>query len=153
MSFADSFSYFITLVAIAIAPGPVVLMLLVRAASNDVKGATGFGVGFALGGVIIISGVCFGLGAWLTSAPIVFEYSKYVMIAYILWLARSIWKGGFDLNGSCETGAGTVISSMSAGLMTCFISPYMMLLFPLVLPEMLDITVIEMPSRNMPSST
>ena len=145
MSFADSFSYFITLVAIAIAPGPVVLMLLVRAASNDVKGATGFGVGFALGGVIIISGVCFGLGAWLTSAPIVFEYSKYVMIAYILWLARSIWKGGFDLNGSCETGAGTVISSMSAGLMTCFISPYMMLLFPLVLPEMLDITVIEMP--------
>lgn len=145
MTFAESLSYFITLVAIAIAPGPVVLMLMVRAASNDVKGATGFGLGFALGGVIIISAVCFGLSAWLTSAPIIFEYSKYVMIAYILWLARGIWKGGFDMSADCETVKGSVLSSMSAGLMTCFISPYMMVLFPLVLPEMLDISVIEMP--------
>ncbi|MCR9139792.1 MAG: LysE family transporter [Alphaproteobacteria bacterium] len=145
MTFADSLSYFITLVAIAIAPGPVVLMLMVRAASNDVKGATGFGLGFALGGVIIISAVCFGLSAWLTSAPLVFEYSKYVMIAYILWLARGTWKGGFDMNADCDAARGSVFCSLGAGLMSCFISPYMMVLFPLVLPEMMDIRVIEMP--------
>ena len=145
MSNADSLSYFITLVAIAIAPGPVVLMLLVRAASNDVKGAAGFGLGFATGGVIIISAVCFGLSAWLTSAPVIFEYSKYVMIAYILWLARGIWEGGFDLNADCETANGSIFGSMGAGLMTCFISPYMMVLFPLVLPEMMDVASIEMP--------
>ncbi len=145
MSFADSVSYFITLVAIAIAPGPVVLMLLVRAASNDTKGAVGFGLGFALGGVIIISAVCFGLSAWLTSAPVIFEYSKFVMIAYILWLARSIWIGGFDLNAKCDAAAVSILSAMGAGLMTCFISPYMMVLFPLVLPELMDIAVIEMP--------
>jgi len=145
MSFADSFSYFVTLVAIAIAPGPVVLMLMVRAASNDVKGATGFGIGFAIGGVVIITAVCFGLSAWLTSAPVIFENSKYVMIAYILWLARGIWKGGFDLNATCETGANSLISSMVAGLATCFISPYMMILFPLVLPEMTNVASIQMP--------
>ena len=38
--------------------------LLVRSASKDVSGAAGFGLGFALGGVIIITAVCFGLGAW-----------------------------------------------------------------------------------------
>lgn len=145
MSFADTFSYFITLVAIAIAPGPVVLMLMVRSASNDVRGAAGFGFGFAMGGVMIISAVCFGLSAWLTAIPEIFDYSKYVMIAYILWLARGIWKGGFNMNATCETARGSLRSAITAGLITCFISPYMMILFPLVLPEMMDISTIEMP--------
>lgn len=145
MSYADSFSYFLTLLAIAIAPGPVVLMLMVRAASNDVKGAAGFGLGSALGGVLIISLVCFGLGTWLTAVPEIFEYSKYVMIAYILWLARGIWNGSFNLNVECAAKRAPFVSSVFAGLLTCFISPYMMLLFPLVLPEMVDITIIEMP--------
>lgn len=145
MSFADTFSYFITLVAIAIAPGPVVLMLMVRSASNDAKGAAGFGLGFAFGGVLIISAVCFGLSAWLTAVPEIFEYSKYVMMAYILWMAWGIWNGGFDLNATCAQAKKSVWSSISAGLITCFISPYMMILFPLVLPEMMDITLIEMP--------
>ena len=145
MSFADTLSYFAALVAIAIAPGPVVLMLMVRAASNDAKGAVGFGFGFAMGGVLIITAVCFGLGTWLTAAPQVFEYSKYVMMAYFIYLANGIWKGGFDLNGSCDVENKSVLSSVIAGLITCFISPYMMILFPLVLPEMMDVTAIQLP--------
>jgi len=145
MSSADTFSYFVTLVAIAIAPGPVVLMLMVRAASNDVRGAAGFGFGFAMGGVLIITAVCFGLSAWLTAVPEVFEYSKYAMIAYILWLAWGIWKGGFDMNAECDAKRSSAAASVGAGLVTCFISPYMMILFPLVLPEMMNITLIEMP--------
>lgn len=146
MNFPDMLSYFVTLVAIALAPGPVVLMLMVRSASKDVKGATGFGLGFALGGVLIISAVCFGLSAWLTAVPEIFEYSKYVMIAYILYMAHGIWKGGFDMNAECMTRRATLASSVGAGLITCFISPYMMILFPLVLPEMMDIAIIEMPN-------
>lgn len=145
MNYADTFSYFTALVAIAIAPGPVVLMLMVRAASNDIKGAAGFGFGFAMGGVLIITAVCFGLGTWLTAVPEVFEYSKYAMMAYIAYLAYGIWKGGFDMNGTCEVTRGSIWSSMMAGLITCFISPYMMILFPLVLPEMMDITFIALP--------
>lgn len=145
MTFADTFSYFVTLVAIAIAPGPVVLMLMVRSASKDVRGAAGFGFGFALGGVLIIAAVCFGLSAWLTAVPEIFEYSKYVMMAYILWMAWGIWKGGFDLNATSEQATKSVWSSICAGVITCFISPYMMILFPLVLPEMMDIAVIKMP--------
>ncbi len=145
MSFVDTFSYFTALVAIAIAPGPVVLMLMVRAASGDVKGAAGFGLGFAMGGVSIITAVCFGLGTWLTTVPEVLEYSKYAMMAYFIYLARGIWRGGFDMCGECEETRCTLWSSIIAGLMTCFISPYMMILFPLVLPEMMDITEIQLP--------
>jgi len=145
MSYADTFSYFMTLFAIAIAPGPCVLMLMVRAASNDVTGAVGFGLGYALGGLVIITAVCFGLSVWLTAVPGVFEYSKYAMMAYLLYIARSIWKGGFDMSGTCDAPKRSAWSSVIAGLLTCFISPYMMILFPLVLPEMMDITEIAMP--------
>lgn len=145
MNAPDYFSYFLTLVAITLAPGPVVLMLMVRAATNDTRGALGFGVGFGLGGLIIISAVCFGLSHWLTAVPEVFEYSKYVMMAYILWLARNIWKGGFDLSGACEVEKRGILPSIGAGIATCAISPYMMILFPLVLPGMMNINTIQMP--------
>lgn len=145
MLFADVASYFTTLVALAVAPGPVVLMLMARAASNDVKGAASFGVGSALGGVVVISAVCFGLSAWFTAVPEVLAYSKYAMIAYISWIAIGIWKGGFDLAGSSDAKPRSVLSSMGAGFLTCMISPYYMVLLPLTLPELMDITIIKMP--------
>lgn len=145
MPFSDITSYFLTLIAITLAPGPVALMLIVRSASKDTWGAVGFGVGFALGGLIIISAVCFGLGTWLTAVPEIFEYGKYVMMAYILWLAYGIWKGGFDLTDDCQLKGRSLPAALGAGVITCFISPYMMILFPLVLPGLMDITTIQLP--------
>lgn len=145
MTFADLSSYFLTLIAIAVAPGPVVLMLMVRAAGNDVAGALGFSFGFALGGLAIITAVCFGMSAWLTAVPEVLDYSKYVMMAYISYLAIGIWRGGFNLDAEMSAAKRPALSSICAGVITCFISPYMMILFPLVLPGMMDIALIEMP--------
>ena len=145
MSLGDTLSYFTALVAIAIAPGPVVLMLMVRAAGNDALGAAAFGLGFALGGVMIITAVCFGLAAWLTAVPEVFEYSKFLMMAYFVYLADGVWRGSFDMDSSSHAETKSVATSVAAGMVTCFISPYMMILFPLVLPEMLDIQSIQLP--------
>lgn len=146
MNVADLTTYFLTIIAIAIAPGPVVLMLIVRAAGNDIRGAMGFGFGYAIGGLIIISAVCFGLSAWLTAVPEVFEYSKYVLMAYILYMARGIWKGGFDMSRQdCDTKKRSLSASIFAGVATCAISPYMMILFPLILPGMMSIHTIQMP--------
>lgn len=145
MSTADAFSYILTVVAIALAPGPAALVILVRAASKDVVGATGCGIGFALGGLIIITAVCFGLGAMMSTVPMFFEYSKYVMLAYMLWLARGIWKGGFDMQNGVRLKKSSLLPAVGTGLTTCFVSPYMMILFPLVLPELLDIKEIKLP--------
>ena len=145
MLFMDVFSFFVTVVALALAPGPVFLMLMARAASNDVMGAASFAIGSALGGLVIISAVCFGLSAWFTEVPEIFAYSKYLMIAYISWIASGIWRGGFDLGSKTKVKTQSVLSSAFAGFLTCMISPYFMVLLPLALPELLDITVIEMP--------
>jgi len=145
MSFSDAFSYFITVVAIALAPGPCALVLLVKSAGQDLRGALAFGFGYALGTVVIITAVCFGLGLWLTAVPEFFEYSKYLMLTYILWLAYGIWNGAVSLDSEKTLDKGGLSKSALAGMLTCFISPYMMILFPLVLPELMNITTIALP--------
>lgn len=145
MSIADTFSYFVTLVAIAVAPGPMLLLLITRAGSNDVKGALGFAFGAALGSFSIITAVCLGMSEFLERVPEFLNVSKYIMLAYILWIAWDIWKGGFDMNTnaqSCRSGFGVAVI---AGFTTCVLSPYMLVLFPLALPEILDVTSIQMP--------
>lgn len=145
MSYADTLSYFLTVFVLAIAPGPVVLMLIVRSASNDTRGAAGFGLGYAIGGVIIVTAVCLGLGTWLTSVPEIFDYTKYVMMAYILWVSYDIWKGGVDLAQTDVDAPASKGSSVLAGIATCFISPYIAIMLPLSLPEVMNITMIALP--------
>ena len=139
MTSSDSASYFITLVAITLAPGPVALMLIARSASRDLHGACSFGIGFSFGGVIIISIVYFGFGSFLTDGPEVLAYSKYLMFGYVLWLAYGMWNAGFEIENSAYT-ARKSGSALCAGMLTCFISPYMTLLFPLVLPGIMEVS-------------
>jgi len=145
MTFADTFSYYITLITIAVAPGPMLLLLMTRAASNDIKGAVGFALGAAFGSLTIITAVCFGLSVWLTEVPAVLAYSKYVMLAYIFYIAWDIWQGGFDMNGTVQTRRSGFGLAVVAGFTTCILSPYMLVLFPLVLPEVMNITTVRMP--------
>jgi hypothetical protein len=67
------------------------------------------------------------LNAWLT-VPEVFRPQQIRDDSYILWMAQGIWK--VDMNSTCDVACGSIGSSISAGLFTCFISPYMMVLFP-----------------------
>lgn len=145
MSFLDTFSYFSALVAIAIAPGPLMLLLVTRAASDDIRGAVGFAIGTALGSLTIVSLVCIGMNAWLSEVPEVLDISKYLMLAYILWIAYGMWSKGFALNSAKATTKSGFALAALAGFTTCVLSPYMLVLFPLVLPEVMDITNIVMP--------
>ena len=145
MQTADLISYFISLIAIAVAPGPMLLLLMTRAASRDIKGAIGFSVGAAFGSLTIITAVCFGLSAWLTEVPQVLAYSKYIMLAYILWIARDMWANRFDMNADVAAPRSGLGLAIVAGFTTCILSPYMLVLFPLLLPEVMDITAIAMP--------
>lgn len=145
MTLPDTFSYFVSLITIALAPGPMLLLLLTRAASNDIKGAFGFALGAAFGSLTIVTAVCFGLSAWFTEFPAILVYSKYVMLAYIAWIARDMWKGGFDMNKNIAAKRSGFAFALAAGFTTCILSPYMLVLFPLILPEVMDISRIVMP--------
>ncbi|WP_159453161.1 LysE family translocator [Pseudooctadecabacter jejudonensis] len=137
-------TYFFTLVALLLAPGQVMLLTVIRAAGGDVRGALVFTMGAATGSVLIVSAVCWGMSLISAENAGFMAYSKYVMIGYIAWIAYGMWTRGVDVAGAAAPQSGLVTSYM-AGLITNMTSPYMMILFPLVIPEVLDITVIEMP--------
>lgn len=145
MSLVDIFSYYTALVAIAIAPGPLMILLMTRAASNDLSGAVGFAFGTALGSLTILSAVCFGMSVWLADLPEVLNYSKFLMILYILWVAYGMWRNGLDLSREQTPSRTGAVLAMVTGFLTCVSSPYMLILFPLLLPEIIDMTTIVMP--------
>jgi threonine/homoserine/homoserine lactone efflux protein len=145
MQFSDAVSYTIAMIAITLAPGPIALVLVARSASRDLFGALSFGLGYAVGGILIVAAVCFGLAAWLTAVPDVFILSKYVMLAFVLWMAFGIWKGGFDLSQDGDTRPVRLLPGFCTGITASLVSPYMLILFPLVMPELMDITRIEIP--------
>ena len=67
MIFADATAYVLTLVALTLAPGPLVLLMVAHADGNDMRGAIGFGV-------------------WLQSAPEIREFGRIAMLIHIGWL-------------------------------------------------------------------
>lgn len=153
MTFADTFSYYAALVTIAIAPGPMMVLLMTRAASNDVLGAIGFSFGTAIGSLAVLSAVCFGMSVWLSEAPEILNYSKYLMLMYILWIAYGMWNKGLGLEQAQDKSASGFLLSAAAGFITCVSSPYMLVLFPLLLPEVLDVTHIMVPDFMIITST
>jgi len=153
MSLIDLVSYFTALIAIAVAPGPMLLLLMTRAASNDIKGAIGFSLGAACGSIAIIALVCFGLSVWMAEVPAILDYSKYVMLAYILWIARDMWRSRADMTSEVTPQRSSFGLAILAGFTTCILSPYMLILFPLLLPEVINITAIKMPDFFIISAT
>lgn len=145
MTVTETISYFFTLLALILAPGPMLFLLLTRAASNDVRGALSFALGAAIGNVLIVSAVCLGLSIWLSSAPEVLSYSKYLLLAYIFWIAQDIWKSQLVLHEQKQQRRSGMGLAFVMGFLTCILSPYTLILFPLLLPEVVDITVIEIP--------
>ncbi|MFK7901761.1 MAG: LysE family translocator [Nitratireductor sp.] len=144
MAYDEAASFFLTMLAISLAPGPVALLLVVKSASKDVFGAVGFGFGFAIGGLIIVGIVSLGLGAWFHSFRQFFEYSKYLMMGYLAWLAIAIWRGGYDVSQGQNQKKSGKLGAICSGVFTCFLSPYMIVLFPLVLPEIMDVSRFEL---------
>lgn len=139
MLVSDATLYVTTLIAITMAPGPLILMLMVRAAGNDTKGALGFGLGVAAGDVLVILLICLGLGAWLNASPMIEQLGKFALLGYLGWLAVQIWHGKFDLSGADETPRKGACASFLAGAGTCLISPQTLALYTLMLPRLMDV--------------
>jgi hypothetical protein len=116
------------------------LMLMVRSGNDAQRLYRQFGFGFALGGVLIICAVF-----WPERVVDGRAGSVRIQQASIDGLhpldGAGHLEGGFDMNSTCDASHGSIGSSISTGLFTCFISP-MMVLFPSLLPELMDITVI-----------
>lgn len=124
-------AYFAALAALTAAPGPIMAVVIARAAGGDGRGAAAFAAGLCLGDVLAVCAVALGLGFWAEARPEWFSLAKYAGVAYLLWLAIGAWNS--RMGGAESTPRGRLASAF-AGLALCLGSPSTILIHMLLLP-------------------
>jgi threonine/homoserine/homoserine lactone efflux protein len=126
-------AYFVAVMALTAAPGPLVAVLAARAVGRDTRGASAFAAGLCLGDVIAVLAVAMGVGLWAEAKPELFALAKYAGVCYLLWLSVRIWN---DVAGPSEEqiANGSPIASLCAGTALCLGNPSTILIYMLLLP-------------------
>lgn len=139
MLLSDLALYVLLLVSLTLAPGPLMAVMVSRAVGNDVRGAFSFGIGIALGDVIVIALICAGLGLWLQTMPEVFAVGKAVGLLYFLWVAKGIWQGSINLHERPISRRNGSILAVVGGVGTCMASPQTLILYLALLPGLVEV--------------
>ncbi len=138
MTTADLFAYLVLLTTMTLAPGPLLAMTIARTLGRDVSGAASFGLGVAVGNVVLIGAIWAGFGAWMSSMPTFMDYAKYLGVAYLMWVALELWFKSCEMEGVANKGSNGRGAAI-AGMFSCFISPHYMMLYMLLLPRLIDL--------------
>ncbi len=82
----------VTSVAVIATPGPTMLLALSNGATSGMRIAF-FGIlGAVLSDLLLIGVVALGLGTVLYASETLFTVVKWAGVAYLLWIARQLWK-------------------------------------------------------------
>lgn len=142
MHFSDLTAYAATLTAITLAPGPLLFLLMARAAGRDLSGALSFGLGLVLGDVCVVVLVAMGLGVWIDQAPGVMVAAELALLGYILYLAWGIWRSGLNLSEPCDADRKGLLASLCFGAGASALSPQTVGLYALLLPRLTDLDAL-----------
>lgn len=133
MDHTSLFAYFVAVVALTAAPGPIVAVLVARSLGRDTGGATAFAAGLCLGDLLAVVAIAMGIGTLADSGPQWFALAKYAGVAYLLWLSFGMWSARSDQAGA-QPGRRGWLASGGAGLALCLGNPSTILIYLLLLP-------------------
>lgn len=131
MDYHALLTYFVALIALTAAPGPIMAVVVARSLGRDIRGAAAFAAGLCIGDVLALCAVAIGVGVWAEDNPGWFAMAKYVGVAYLLWLSIGLWNAKAD--SSKVTGGGWA-GSIGAGITLCLGNPASVLIYMLLLP-------------------
>ena len=134
-------AYFLTVLAVTAAPGPLVAVLAARTLARDRGGAVAFATGICFGDVLVVALICAGLGPWVQAKPELFDAAKWVGAAYLFWLATRMWRDARQPAASARQRRS--LASAAAGLATCLSSPQTILLYLVLLPGVIEIERVD----------
>jgi threonine/homoserine/homoserine lactone efflux protein len=153
MQLPDLFAYFFMLLVLTLVPGPLTAVMMARTLAGDTFGAIFFGLGIALGDVLVICLLVLGLGAWLQSAPVFFEVSRILALAYILWLSWRVFRDDTGPQDTWGAAPPARCSDLCAGLLTCVMSPQTLLLYLVLLPALIDLDGVDLSTLSLVMTT
>lgn len=83
--------YILASLALAVTPGPTMLLALSNGIAGGMRGASWGIAGASLGSSLVIAIVALGLGSLLAASPLLFNAIRILGIAYLVWLGIKLW--------------------------------------------------------------
>ena len=142
MSLTTFIALFISMVVLALIPGPGVLTVTARSASAGLRHGLSTTAGIVTGDFVFITLALLGLATLSSVLGELFFIIKYIGAAYLIWLGVSL------LASTPSSNAGGVINrpkhtaSFAAGLITTLSNPKAILFYLSFFPAFLDLSHI-----------
>ncbi len=138
----DVLAYAIALGVAAGIPGPGITALVARTVSGGSVAGYAMLVGLIMGDLVFLSFAVFGLGLLALTFESVFNFIRWISIAYLLYLAWQFWTAEFqEINATRATGKSLFMCFVSGFAITLG-NPKAIAFYLALLPLVLDLNSI-----------
>lgn len=137
--------YIVASLALALIPGPTMLLALSNGIEGGMRRASWGIAGASLGSVTLITVVALGLGSLLAASEWLFNAIRVVGIVYLVWLGIKLWRSeATDLRTTLAKSPREVRphgrTALVRSLAVALSNPKTVLFFAAFLPQFVDIT-------------
>jgi len=131
--------FLVAVLALAIAPGPDLALIVSLALARGVRAGVWCAVGIAVAGVLQTALVALGLGPLMQRMPVVADAVRLIGAAYLLWIGIGLLRKVMRRRDAPETAQvidlGTAFAWLTRGLINNLLNPKALLFFSLFLPQ------------------
>jgi threonine/homoserine/homoserine lactone efflux protein len=135
-------TFFVTVIAISITPGPTMLLALSNGISSGVRVASYGIAGATLASATLIAAVAVGLGSLLLASEHWFNVMRVLGVLYLLWLAFKLWTSHPSTIDTGDIAAHPQVTTPKRAFVRCatvqLSNPKAVLFFSAFLPQFVD---------------
>lgn len=142
MNFTTAITLFISMVTLALIPGPGVLTVTARSASSGLRHGLSTTAGIVTGDFIFITLALVGLATLSSVLGDLFVIIKYLGAAYLIWLGISLLAPAPVKSTGRTVNAPKYTASFAAGLITTLSNPKAILFYLSFFPAFLDLSKV-----------
>ncbi|MDN8614057.1 LysE family translocator [Variovorax ginsengisoli] len=143
MSLDTLLLYALASIALAITPGPTMLLALSNGISGGMRAAAWGIAGASIGSCVVITTVALGLGSLLAASEWLFNALRVAGVLYLVWLGVKLWRTPpADVGAALAVAADPPLRGRLAllrSLAVALSNPKSLLFFAAFLPQFVDI--------------
>ena len=140
MTLTSILTLLLSMVALAVIPGPGILAVIARSSTGGFRHAVSTTAGIVIGDFVFITFALLGLATLSGVLGNVFIIVKYVGAVYLIWLGLAITLSKPDKETIRAVYSPSHLASFSAGLVITLSNPKAILFYVSVFPTLLDLS-------------
>ncbi|VTU37118.1 Homoserine/homoserine lactone efflux protein [Variovorax sp. PBS-H4] len=134
--------YLVASLALAITPGPTMLLAMSNGIAGGMRPAACGVVGASLGATVLIAVVALGLGSLLAASEWLFNAMRVAGVVYLVWLGVKMWRSQpIDIHAALAAAPANALNRRTAFLRSLTVAlsnPKTLLFFAAFLPQFID---------------